>query len=188
MRELTTRQKILSFARLESGWDFGDGEPLAEDMIDLALCLHSYFCSPFLQDGAFPMTNGGIILSFYFEDQTFDVRLNPDRTITFIHEIGFGPDYEEAERVENVDLGFVKKTIGRHVTMRICVFWALNKIAHVFRAHIFHYPGHCELAHKRFRVGIWGEGGENGWTIVGSLGGRFWGRYGKLWPFTIEGR
>ncbi len=181
-----TVKKILSFGELKEGWNFGDGKEIDWDMIGKALDVHFYLHHALLLDGAFPMTNGGIILSFYFEDQTFDVRLNPDRTITFIHEIGFGPDYEEAERIENVDLGFVKKTIGRYVTMGICVFWALNKIAHVFRAHIFHYPGHCELAHKRFRVGVWKENGENGWTIVGKFRGRFFGWYGSLWPLRIE--
>jgi hypothetical protein len=58
------RKKIISFGRLEEGWDFGQGYPAPPAVVNVALMLYGFGEQLGLEMDAFPGDNGDISVDF----------------------------------------------------------------------------------------------------------------------------
>jgi len=96
--------KILSFGNLPKGWDFGYGVPASNDTIATAICLARYGTLQGFNINARPETSGGIILSFFIDDDFIDLTIYPNNRYDIRHEKGIGEDYDILFDAENISL------------------------------------------------------------------------------------
>jgi hypothetical protein len=105
-----TISRIQSFKTLSHGWDYGDGDPINTRVINRAISIYIRVISAAtgeLMTSASPTSNGGIILTFSYQDQFIDVILKRNLTIDLRHEVGVGEDYEveyEQSNAKFIDL------------------------------------------------------------------------------------
>lgn len=97
------RSKILSFAELKEGWDFGQGVPTPRHVVMEALKFYGFGEQLGLEMDAFPGVGGDISVDFYIEDELVQVLINPDTALELTHEKGIGSRYEELAYFENID-------------------------------------------------------------------------------------
>ena len=85
-----TAHRIRSFADLNSGWHFGDGEAPSGETVTRALQLHQAALGFGLtHTDAFPGVDGEVQVTIYpSHDECYEFTISPDGTVHFIHEIG----------------------------------------------------------------------------------------------------
>jgi|WetSurMetagenome_2_1015567.scaffolds.fasta_scaffold118454_2 hypothetical protein len=81
-----SEQKILSFINLPQGWHFGEGVPSSHEAAKYALSILYLAQTCSFQTDAIPGLNGEIQVICYNEDDRLEFTIEPDNTITFIHE------------------------------------------------------------------------------------------------------
>ena len=110
-----TESKIRSFASLPVGWDFGDGGPISDAVIEKAIDVLAACLPHDMESNAFPGYDG-ILLSFYggseHHDHCIDLDIQSDLSIDLTHDVGIGADYDTVEEIENVDLETAKQRIA----------------------------------------------------------------------------
>ncbi|HEV7348221.1 hypothetical protein [Telluribacter sp.] len=90
---------------LQEGWDYGQGVPVSEMVVNKAKQIYSLGKLLTLKVEVMPKTNGGIILNFFksVESDIFlEVTINPDLSLDYVLERGKGHDFETLEEDENV--------------------------------------------------------------------------------------
>ena len=105
--------KIRSFSKLPDGWDFGVGKAPSRTVVDKALNLYSRLQRFGLGADAFPIASGGVNVTFYSADHSFEVRVRADSTIDLVHEVGIGVEYEQLECAEDVGQAHVEEVLER---------------------------------------------------------------------------
>ena len=82
------RDRIRSLRALSPGWHYGEGRGATEAAIDTALEIHHLFLENRVRKiELFPDVDGGILVSGYYEEHTFDVFCTPDGKINLLHEV-----------------------------------------------------------------------------------------------------
>lgn len=80
-------QKIRGFADLEPGWNFGEGLPLDNSVLEDAISLNAFAVDQgFVDTDAFPGPNGEVLLAIYHRRHYLEFIIEPDRSITFSRE------------------------------------------------------------------------------------------------------
>jgi hypothetical protein len=95
-------EKIRSFGFLEEGWDFGEGSPAPQEVIETAINLHKMGSTLGINSNAFPGADGEISVAFYFGTDTIEVKVNRDLSFNLTHERGIGADYDILEYLQDV--------------------------------------------------------------------------------------
>jgi hypothetical protein len=81
--------KIRSFSDLADGWHFGEGGPISEKVISVALALSKYARElNFSEIDAFPGVNGEILLTLYYGDYVLELTVESDLSINVVMEVG----------------------------------------------------------------------------------------------------
>lgn len=82
-----TIKKIEGFRELKEGWNFGEGEPFNDNIIDQAKFINKEIIEyGFLETDAFPGSSGEIMVTLYYDDKYLEFTVEPDCTITFAKE------------------------------------------------------------------------------------------------------
>jgi hypothetical protein len=101
-------KRIVSFRRLEHGWNYGSGRPSPRHVIDAALTVHAQLKAIGAeQTEAFPAISGGMMVSGYYRAETVDIMCRMDGYFDVFHK---GPDQVYTD-VESVGLSFVRSYI-----------------------------------------------------------------------------
>lgn len=115
-------KKIREFGKLELGWRYGEGVPALENVMSAAINLYSelsfsadYFRN--IKTNAFPNADGGITLSFGFNDDFIELVINPDLKMDLTHEKGFGSNYDIVEELYDLE---INNSIVLTYLYRIC--------------------------------------------------------------------
>jgi hypothetical protein len=99
-----TQEKIFNFSRLESGWNYGEGERFSNEVIRSAMKLHSEIIfRGFSRTDAFPGLDGEIQITIYEGDHYYAFELEKSGIWSVTHEI-----YNEIETVSGLDFEQVK--------------------------------------------------------------------------------
>lgn len=104
-------QKIKSFGDLQMGWDFGEGYPANQEVINKSISILIFGSLCGFNYDARPATNGGIILNFFIADNFIYVQINPNNTYDLRYEKGIGENYEILADNENMPLQEILKTL-----------------------------------------------------------------------------
>ncbi|MGE0885636.1 MAG: hypothetical protein AB7P14_18975 [Blastocatellales bacterium] len=84
-----TRDKLISFAYLPLGWNFGEGVPAKELPLKRAFAiLEALENIGFYYTDAYPGLDGGILLSAYALPDYYDFKINLDGYVNVIHTRG----------------------------------------------------------------------------------------------------
>src|SRR4051812_38887765 len=86
-------EKVRSFEKFDKGWDFGEGQAIDKEVINKAIAFLVFGNLLGFSYNARPATNGGIILTFYIQDDFIYVQINPDNTYDWRYEKGIGEEY-----------------------------------------------------------------------------------------------
>jgi len=82
-----TEQKILNFADMRDGWNYGEGEPIDAAAILEACLLHSKLLTcGFYETDAFPGLSGEVQVTAYWKDDYFEFTREKEGEWSFIHE------------------------------------------------------------------------------------------------------
>jgi hypothetical protein len=82
-----TALKILSFAYLPTGWDYGCGGPIEEEVRNLGLAWNSFFHSVgYLETDAFPGGDGELVVASGYGDHYFEIIVETDATISLAYD------------------------------------------------------------------------------------------------------
>lgn len=94
---LDTETKLQGFEALPAGWHYGEGGPLDREVVGLAASLLTYaFQLGLTETDAFPGLAGEARLTLYSDDDYFELTINCDQSVTFVHERkGFQVSEEE---------------------------------------------------------------------------------------------
>jgi hypothetical protein len=102
------KQKILDFSQLEEGWCFDEGISFSKEILHKALELYQVSqISNFTSTDAFPGLCGEITLALYRGEHYYEFTIEPDFSVTFIHEIG----EETCEYTDQLSISEAKKKI-----------------------------------------------------------------------------
>lgn len=83
-----TLNKIINFANLEKGWNFGNGDSFDGEIIRASIIISSQMKScGFFQTDAFPGNNGEIMLTIYDKDKYFEFILKSKNDISYTYEV-----------------------------------------------------------------------------------------------------
>ena len=81
-----TKEKLISFASLPSGWNFGEGIPTQELPLKQALAILEVLDkSGFHHTDAYPGVNGDVLLSAYALPDYYDFKVKLDGSVTVAH-------------------------------------------------------------------------------------------------------
>jgi hypothetical protein len=107
---LSTLEKIEEFKNHPKGWDFGDGDPSPQHVVDSAIALHEFGVSLGLKTDAYPLTDGGIEIEFYYpnSDEAVGILTELDLTYRLRHEKGIGWEYDVLKEDEGISLDDAK--------------------------------------------------------------------------------
>ena len=95
------RDRIRSFRDLSPRWHYGEGRGATEAAVDTALAVHHLFLNHRVKTiEVFPDVDGGILVSGYYEQHTFDVFCTPDGQMNLLHEV----DDEEVTERDNLPM------------------------------------------------------------------------------------
>lgn len=100
--------KILSFARLPDGWNYGEGRGATEHAVAAAIELNSLLVRYTHETEMFPGVDGGILVCGYNEQQVLEVRCNPAGDMDMWLEVAD----ELAHEQEGVSLDTVNDFLG----------------------------------------------------------------------------
>ena len=96
---VVTTRKLSEFGSLQPGWHYGDGVPISQNLIAKARTVAQKAVSfGFPESNAFPGVDGGILITVYKGNCTFEIRLFPDGRARFVKEV----DDEDVAFLENV--------------------------------------------------------------------------------------
>lgn len=96
-----TESLIASFANLNSGWHFGEGEHFSVERLNTAIRLHKKILSRGLSHtDAFPGRDGEVRITVYDQKHYYEFTLEANSTWTFVQEV----DGEEITRHEGISL------------------------------------------------------------------------------------
>ena len=87
LSEHKTLRKIISFRDLEKGWNNGEGGPPTESAVKKAVMIVEQAMMSMLDTGAFPGTDGEIMVTVYHKEHYQEFIIETDDTVTFVHEI-----------------------------------------------------------------------------------------------------
>lgn len=92
-----TIEKLRGFQNLPIGWNYGEGQPIEQQTIDMAVRVArlSYKLG-YTSSDAFPGSMGEILIALYIGDHCVEVTLDADHVITVIHESTEQDDREYA--------------------------------------------------------------------------------------------
>lgn len=80
--------KIRSFSELMTGWHFGEGGPISDEVIAVTLELSKYARGlDFSEIDAFPGANGEILLTIYHGTHVLELTIEPDLSIDAVIEV-----------------------------------------------------------------------------------------------------
>lgn len=81
-----TKDKLISFAYLSSGWNFGEGIPTKELPLKRALAiLEALEDSGFSDTDVYPGIDGDVLLSAYALPDYYDFKIKVDGSVTVAH-------------------------------------------------------------------------------------------------------
>lgn len=106
-----TKTLIKNLAKIPHGWDFGFGYPPSEIVINKALQIYSIGKLLSFKVEVKPEPEGGIVLTFYKEDEFLDVIINNNLSLDMVHEKGFGVNFQTLLEQENVDLNNISNKL-----------------------------------------------------------------------------
>lgn len=95
-------QKLRSFGELPEGWDFGEGSPPTQEIIEQAIDIFKLGKTYDLKCEVFAIGEGEIEVSLFKGEQFFDILIRNDTTMEFTYEFGVGDNYEEIENIVNI--------------------------------------------------------------------------------------
>jgi hypothetical protein len=104
-----TRAKILSFGKLDKGWDFGQGVPAPKNVVSMALKLYGFGEQLGLNTDAFPGAGGDISVDYYIGEELVQVLIDTDLTLELTHERGIGSRYDELAYYDDISINKVFK-------------------------------------------------------------------------------
>jgi hypothetical protein len=105
-------RKLRAFARLKTGWSYGRGLQIGENVIAKAEAIYRESYRPQLRAEAFPGTNGEVLLVFQRGDLSVHVTVNHDLGLDLRMERGIGFNFEDViVPLERVD----EKTVRDHI-------------------------------------------------------------------------
>jgi hypothetical protein len=85
--EATTEEMIASFSHLPDGWDYGEGGPIPEPVVQRALMWNTLFrLLGFLQTDASPGSDGEISITASYGDHYIEAIIEPDNTISVAYD------------------------------------------------------------------------------------------------------
>lgn len=94
-----TEEKIKDFIDLQSGWRFGDGNPIRESIINEAIKLNRFALElGFVHTDAIPDVDGSIEFLLSKGNHQLEFHIEPDNTITY-YKISNNIDVDEAEGI-----------------------------------------------------------------------------------------
>ena len=99
--------QLKSFSNLKDGWDFGDGKPISDHVINRAIKVYNYLKNSFFGYECSPLPNGGIQLTFCLLDHFIDVFVNK-ASFKVVYEKGIGENFDTIYELENVSLEKIK--------------------------------------------------------------------------------
>lgn len=98
---VVTTRKLSEFGSLQPGWHYGGGVQISQNLIAKARTVAQNAISlGFPETNAFPGVDGGILITVYKGNSTFEIRLFPDGRVRFVKEV----DDEDVAFLENVTL------------------------------------------------------------------------------------
>src|SRR3990172_1105271 len=96
---VVTTTKLRELGSLQPGWHYGDGVRISQNLITKAITVAQKAVSfGFFESNAFPGVDGGILVTVYKGNCTFEIRLFPDGRAGFVKEV----DDEDVAFFENV--------------------------------------------------------------------------------------
>ena len=102
-------RKIEAFAALPDGWHFGDGVGAVVEAVKSALAVNSLLVLHGARNiEAFPLIEGGVLVSGYGGRDTLEVRCQPDGRMDLAHEV----DDEEHYWQDAVSLNDIEAYLG----------------------------------------------------------------------------
>lgn len=82
-----TKEKILRFANVETGWHYGEGVAISENSLGLGLAiLDKLILMGFTETDAFPGVRGDIQITAYDLPDFYEFNIELDGTFTIVHE------------------------------------------------------------------------------------------------------
>ena len=97
-------EKIKGFGSLKTGWSFGEGRPISQDVLVIAESLYVFGRSLGLKANAFPGLHGDIAIAFYQRAKCFEVVVHANFEIDIHIEEGEGFNFSEIEEMEQVPI------------------------------------------------------------------------------------
>lgn len=113
-----TENKLLSFANLPEGWNYGEGSPPTERTVHRAIEIYKVGKSYGLDCEVFPVSDGCIEVSLYRNKYFIDILVKGDGTLDYTYEVGIGSNFQEVEQTEDISFDEVKKHVGD--LMKLC--------------------------------------------------------------------
>lgn len=96
-------QKIEAYGRLPQGWHCGHGHAATRKARQAAILLAASACVRGYKVDAFPIPDGGVIVSLYCDDVSLEASVEADGTIGADVEKGIGEDFDTYEGPQNAD-------------------------------------------------------------------------------------
>lgn len=101
--------ELKSYGTLPDGWDFGKGLAPSNDIIEKAITI--YQIGKYFEFGVepSPLSDGGINLTFFINDNFLDVNVNFDNTLDIRIEKVYGKPYEILFKKNNVSMSLIEQ-------------------------------------------------------------------------------
>ena len=97
-------KKLRAFAKLPSGWSYGRGTRIADEVISRAEQILEFGTQIHLKAEVFPGTDGDILVAFHQDEKCVQVTVNRDLTLGLRIEQGHGPQFDDViEPLQRVD-------------------------------------------------------------------------------------
>lgn len=108
-------EKIRRFENLSPGWNAGSGLSIERRILDKGIELNKEMSlNGYLETDAFPGPDGSVMLTLYNKGDYLEFTIDPDETITFVHE----SNEQEVEYKEGLTLIVAKEKITEYRTQK----------------------------------------------------------------------
>jgi hypothetical protein len=105
-----TELELFEFGKLPIGWDYGQGVPAAHNVILAIVNIYKLIRIRFGQTYGFssiPLIDGGIQLTLDKDDNFVDIIVNPDLSLDFKQEKGYGSNFSIITSQEKAQLSYI---------------------------------------------------------------------------------
>jgi hypothetical protein len=85
---MSTDDKIASFAELPEGWDYGKGAPIPQETLESAFAWNSFLrAHNFFETDAFPGSDGEVVVATGYGNHYLEIIIEPDGRISVAYDV-----------------------------------------------------------------------------------------------------